>query len=101
MGKTKRKRTASYKLRRTKNRRNAKRELKKRACESKVPAQLPVTQRPSSPIVAEITQKGSTSTSSSQVDAKGESSCFLEEQTKGAEDRECTDCFGKNSVKLL
>ena len=81
MGKTKRKRSASYRRRQTKNRRKAKIEMTKRARKDKNTAQMPmrIAQRPPSPNATEpeVPRKAC---SSGQVDAKVERSYFPEEQ---------------------
>ena len=89
MGKTKRKRSASYRRRQTKNRRKAKIELTKRAREDKNRAQMPIAQRPPSPIATEL-EVARKDCSSEQVDAKGERSYFPEEHARDVEDKECT-----------
>ena len=91
MGKTKRKRSASYRRRQTKNRRKAKIEMTKRAREDKNQSQMPIAQRPPSPIAQEleVTRKAC---SSGQVDAKVEHSYFPEEHATDVEDKECTNC---------
>lgn len=91
MGKTKRKRSASYRRRQTKNRRKAKIELTKRAREDKNRAQMPIAQRPPSPIATEL-EVARKDCSSEQVDAKGERSYFPEEHARDVEDKECTNC---------
>ena len=93
MGKTKRKRSASYRRRQTKNRRKAKIEMTKRARKDKNTAQMPmrIAQRPPSPNATEpeVPRKAC---SSGQVDAKVERSYFPEEHATDVEDKECTNC---------
>ena len=80
MGKTKMKRSASYRRRQTKNRRKAKIEMTKKEREDKNQAQMPIAQRPPSPIAQEL-----------EVDAKVERSYFPEEYARDVEDKECTN----------
>ena len=91
MGKTKRKRSATYRRRQTKNRRKAKIEMTKRACKDENRAQMPIPQRPPSPIATEL-EVARKDCSSGQVDAKGEHSYFPEEHSRDVEDKECTNC---------
>ena len=91
MGKTKRKRSASYRRRQTKNRRKAKIEMAKRAREDKNPAQMPIAQRPPSPIATEL-EVARKDCSSGHIDAKGERSYLPEEHAGDVEDRECSNC---------
>ena len=65
--------------------------MTKRAREDKNQAQMPITQRPPSPIAQEleVTRKAC---SSGQVDAKVERSYFPEEHATDVEDKECTNC---------
>ena len=91
MGKTKRKRSVSYRRRQTKNRLKAKIEMTKRARKDKNTAQMPIAQRPPSPNATEpkVPRKDC---SSGQVDANGERSYFPEEHARDVEDKECTNC---------